>query len=95
MAGLEKDKDRARQGATGTGARYVLGTSLAAIVVFFAIIYLFFFGFPGGGGTERPMDPDSAPPVELDRETPDWQEPAPVQPLPQTPQQTPQQTPAP
>lgn len=86
MAGVEKEKDRARQATTGTGARYVLATSLAAIVVLFAVVYLLFFGFPGGGGIDRPADPDSVPPIELNRETPDWRDPAPVQPLPQTPQ---------
>ncbi|HVZ92633.1 MAG TPA: hypothetical protein VG843_13365 [Rhizomicrobium sp.] len=35
----------ARQGKTGTGARYVLVVSIAALAVGFAILYLAFFGF--------------------------------------------------
>ena len=34
----------ARQGVTGHNVRYVLGFSLAAVVVAFIIIYLLFFG---------------------------------------------------
>lgn len=34
----------ARQGKTGMGVRYVLILSVGAIVVLFALIYLFFFG---------------------------------------------------
>jgi hypothetical protein len=34
----------ARQGVTGHNVRYVLGFGLAAVVVAFIIIYLFFFG---------------------------------------------------
>lgn len=35
--------DRARQGVTGHNVRYVLGFSIAAIVVLFGIIYLAYF----------------------------------------------------
>jgi hypothetical protein len=34
----------ARQGVTGHNVRYVLGFSLAAVVIAFIIIYLLFFG---------------------------------------------------
>lgn len=34
----------ARAGATGHGARYVLGISVVALIVAFAIIYLVYFG---------------------------------------------------
>jgi hypothetical protein len=34
----------ARQGVTGHNVRYVLGFSLAAVVIAFVIIYLLFFG---------------------------------------------------
>jgi hypothetical protein len=34
----------ARQGVTGHNVRYVLGFSLAAVIVAFIIIYLLFFG---------------------------------------------------
>jgi hypothetical protein len=37
-------KDKARQGVTGNNVRYVLGISLAAIVVAFAAIYFGYFG---------------------------------------------------
>ena len=80
MAGVQKDADRARQGATGTGARYVLGISIAAIVVLFAVVYLFFFGLPGNGpGDLRTESDGTASPVEQFEETPDWREPAPVE----------------
>lgn len=35
---------KARQGATGHNVRYVLGFGVAAIVIVFAAIYLFYFG---------------------------------------------------
>jgi hypothetical protein len=38
----------ARQGVTGHNVRYVLGFSLAAVVVAFMIIYLLFFGLDPG-----------------------------------------------
>jgi hypothetical protein len=34
----------ARQGVTGHNVRYVLGFSLAAVILAFVIIYLLFFG---------------------------------------------------
>lgn len=83
MAGPVKGTDRARQGVTGTGTRYVLAISLTAIVVLFAITYLFFFGSPNLGldqaqtGLEnRDANPPYTAPAE---ETPNWQEPAPVE----------------
>ena len=36
-------KTRARQGVTGHNVRYVLGFSLAGVIVAFGLIYLFFF----------------------------------------------------
>jgi hypothetical protein len=36
-------KDQARQGVTGNNVRYVLGISLVAIVVAFAVIYFSYF----------------------------------------------------
>jgi len=38
----------ARQGVTGHNVRYVLGFSLAAVVIAFIVIYLLFFGFHPG-----------------------------------------------
>jgi hypothetical protein len=35
---------KARQGVTGHNVRYVLGFSLAAIVIAFAAVYLVYFG---------------------------------------------------
>ena len=35
---------RARQGVTGHNVRYVLGFSIAAIVIAFIIVYLIYFG---------------------------------------------------
>jgi hypothetical protein len=35
---------KARQAVTGHNVRYVLGFSLAAIIVAFAVIYLIYFG---------------------------------------------------
>jgi hypothetical protein len=37
-------KDDARQAVTGHNVRYVLGAGLAAVIVAFAAIYIFYFG---------------------------------------------------
>ena len=37
-------KNEARQGATGHNVRYVLGFSLAAIIIAFTVIYVVYFG---------------------------------------------------
>ncbi len=37
-------KDEARQAATGHNVRYVLGFSLAGIIIAFAVIYVVYFG---------------------------------------------------
>lgn len=89
MAGPVKDADRARQGVTGTGTRYVLMISLAAIVILFAITFFAFFGMPNFGlnraqtGLEnQDANPPYTAPAE---ETPAWQEPAPVESPAETP----------
>ncbi len=41
---MMKPATEARQGVTGHNVRTVLAVSLAAIVVLFAAIYLFYFG---------------------------------------------------
>lgn len=77
----EKERTEARQGITGTGTRYVLAISLTAIVILFGLIVFAFYGEeedmtvgpPGDSGAQNP--PYTAP-----LETPDWQEPAPVDP---------------
>ena len=38
---IVETKTEARQGVTGHGVRYVLGWSLAAVVVAFALVYFF------------------------------------------------------
>ncbi len=53
--GPEVETTPARQGQTGTGARWVLRISLALIVVIFAAIWMAFFAHPrssGNGGQE-------------------------------------------
>jgi hypothetical protein len=40
---IVSNEDRARQGVTGHGVRYVLGWGLVGIVIVFAILYLVFF----------------------------------------------------
>jgi hypothetical protein len=37
-------KEDARQGVTGQNVRYVLSAGLAAVIVAFAAIYIFYFG---------------------------------------------------
>lgn len=37
-------KTAARQGVTGHGVRYVLGFGVAAIIIAFVVIYIFYFG---------------------------------------------------
>jgi hypothetical protein len=37
-------KDEARQGVTGHNVRYVLGFSLTAVIIAFAILYVVYFG---------------------------------------------------
>ncbi len=39
-----KTTTEARQGVTGHKVRYVLGVSLAAVVILFAILWIAFFG---------------------------------------------------
>lgn len=41
---IELPAQRARQGATGHNVRYVLGISLAAVVIAFAVVYFIYFG---------------------------------------------------
>lgn len=38
------EKTEARQGVTGHNVRYVLGFGLAAVIIAFAAIYIFYFG---------------------------------------------------
>jgi hypothetical protein len=38
-----KSETQARQGATGHNVRYVLGTALAAVVIGFAAVYIYYF----------------------------------------------------
>jgi hypothetical protein len=40
---IVKPKVEARQGVTGHNVRYVLGLSLAGVVIAFAVIYLVYF----------------------------------------------------
>ncbi|MEP0706711.1 hypothetical protein [Parvibaculum sp.] len=79
MTGPEKKTDEARQGVTGTGTRYVFAISTAAaLVALFAIAFVF-FGAPDMGLDDARSGADATPPYELPEETPDWQEPAPVE----------------
>ncbi|MEQ8267243.1 MAG: hypothetical protein RH982_08600 [Parvibaculum sp.] len=79
MTGPEKKTDDARQGVTGTGTRYVFAISTAAaIVALFAIAFVF-FGAPDMGLDDARSGADATPPYDLPEETPDWQEPAPVE----------------
>ncbi|ABS63903.1 hypothetical protein Plav_2289 [Parvibaculum lavamentivorans DS-1] len=80
MAGPIKDTDQARQGTTGTGTRYVFAISFAAVVILLFAVAWAFFGPPNLGMEDAQTgmtreNPAITPPVE----TPDWQEPAPVQ----------------
>ncbi|MEQ8826823.1 MAG: hypothetical protein RIC82_03470, partial [Parvibaculum sp.] len=71
--------DEARQGVTGTGSRYVFAISpAAALVALFAIAFVF-FGAPDMGLDDARSGADATPPYVLPEETPDWQEPAPVE----------------
>ncbi len=79
MTGPEKKTDEARQGVTGTGTRYVFAISTAAaLVALFAIAFVF-FGAPDMGLDDARSGADATPPYEPPEETPDWQEPAPVE----------------
>ncbi len=48
-----KETSDARQGQTGTGARWVLHVSLALIVVIFAALFFGFFHHRMGGGGQE------------------------------------------
>jgi len=41
---MVESKTEARQGVTGHNVRYVLGFGVAAVIVLFAIVYIFYFG---------------------------------------------------
>ncbi len=80
MAGPTKETDEVRQGTTGTGTRYVFAISFAAVIILLFAVAWAFFGPPKMGMENAQTgvtqdNPATIPPVE----TPDWQEPAPVQ----------------
>jgi|GEM_PF-1332285 hypothetical protein len=75
----EKGTDEARQGVTGTGARYVLAISFtAALFLLLAVTYAF-FGPPRLGVDTGRAPADTNPPYATSKETPEeWRdEPAP------------------
>lgn len=41
---IVESKTEARQGVTGHNVRYVLGFGVAAVIVLFVIVYIFYFG---------------------------------------------------
>ena len=79
MAGPEKKTNDARQAVTGTGTRYVfIISTVAAVVMLFAITYAF-FGAPEMGLDKAQTGAEETQTFEMQEETPDWREPAPVE----------------
>ncbi|MBC7103126.1 MAG: hypothetical protein H5U13_07885 [Parvibaculum sp.] len=75
----EKGTDEARQGVTGTGARYVLAISFAAAFILLLAVTYAFFGPPRLGVDTGRAPADTDPPYATSKENPEeWRnEPAP------------------
>lgn len=74
MAGPEKETDQARQGVTGTGARYVLAISFAAAFVILIALAYAFFGPPDMEADTGRAERDSNPPYTTLKDPDSWSE---------------------
>ena len=71
----EKGTDEARQGVTGTGARYVLAISLAAAFILLLAVTYAFFGPPRLGVDTGRAPADTNPPYATSKESPEeWRD---------------------
>lgn len=71
----ERRTNDARQGVTGTGARYVLAISFAAAFILLLAVTYAFFGPPRLGVDTGRAPADTDPPYATSKETPDeWRD---------------------